>query len=379
MIYLDYVATTPLNKEVLSTYNKLLSKYFANSDSMYSLGIEINRLMETSRENIASMLKVLPQELFFTSGASESNNTAIKGVAFNYSSRGKHIITTTVEHSSVDGCFRQLANLFDYEVDYISVDSNGNIDLKLLESMIRPDTILVSTMLVNNEVGNIFPYKDIYKIIKKVNPKCIYHVDMVQALGKIPIDLSYCDLASFSAHKIYGLKGSGLLYKRRSISIAPLINGGQQESGIRGGTSNALVNIVLSKTMRLALSNLDNNYEYVKSLNIYLRKELSKIDDIVINTPFDNSSPYILNISCLGYKPEVLVHDLETKEIYISTKSACSSKKSDVSRILKAMNIDQEASISALRLSFSSLTTKEELDLFIKALKESLNNVHKRS
>lgn len=378
MIYLDYVSTTPLRKEVKDTYTQLLSKYFANADSMHSLGYEVNGLMEKSRSLIAQYLKVNDNELFFTSGASESNNMAIKGVAFAYASRGKHIITTKVEHSSVYNTFKELEEIFGYDVDYISVDNQGRLNLNELENKIRDDTILVSTMLINNEVGMINPISKIHEIIQKKNKKTFFHVDMVQALGKIPLDLSFVDLASFSAHKIYGLKGSGLLYKKNSVQIVPLINGGQQESGLRGGTSNALVNIVLAKTIRLALEQLDYNYQYVLSLNQYLRKILNEIQDIVINSPSADVSPYILNLSCVGYKPEVLVHDLESQGCFVSTKSACSSKKNDISRTLKAMGIDEKIAGSALRISFSHLTTKEDIDEFIETLKISLQRVKKQ-
>ncbi len=378
MIYLDYVSTTPLRKEVLETYEQLLAKYFANADSMHSLGYAVNRLMEKSRSLIAGYLNVDENEVFFTSGASESNNTAIKGVAFAYQNRGKHIITTAVEHSSVYNTCLELKEVFGYDVDFISVDNHGRLDLNELESKIRDDTVLVSTMLVNNEVGMINPIRKIYEIIQRKNPKVKYHVDMVQALGKIPIDLSFVDLASFSAHKIYGLKGSGLLYKKNSCNILPLINGGQQESGLRGGTSNALTNIVLAKTIRLALERLDYNYQYVYSLNEYLRNYLNSRNDIVINTPTEDVSPYILNFSPVGYKPEVLVHDLETMDCYVSTKSACSSKKNDISRTLQAMHIDERIAGSALRISFSHLTTKDEIDTFIEALSLSLKRVKKQ-
>ena len=378
MIYLDYVSTTPLRKEILETYNNLLNKYFANADSMHSLGFEVNTLMEKSRSLIADLLHVKETELFFTSGASESNNTAIKGCAFAYANRGKHIITSSIEHSSVYNAFVQLRDVFGFEVDFISVDEHGKLDLKELEDKIREDTILVSTMYVNNEVGTINPIQEISKIIKNKNPKTKFHVDMVQALGKIPVDLSCVNLASFSAHKIYGLKGSGLLYKDSATQLVPLISGGQQETGLRGGTSNAPVNIVLAKTIRLALEDFDYKYNYVKSLNEYLRKYLESRDDIVINTPKDHTSPYILNFSPLGYKPEVLVHDLESMGCFISTKSTCSSKKNDISRTLKAMNIDPYIAGSALRISFSHMTTKDEIDEFIQALSISLERIKKQ-
>ena len=377
MIYLDYTATTLLSSEIRKTYEKLLEKYFANSDSAYSLGYEVSQMQEASREHIAKLLDVRPDELIFTSCASEANNLAIKGTCFQYQNRGKHIITTAFEHSSINNTFKQLAEVFGFDVDYIGVDQEGHLKLDELKDKIREDTILVSTMYVNNEVGTVNPIKEISKIIHEANPKTKYHVDCVQALGKLPIDLSYCDLATFSAHKIFGLKGSGLLYKKHNTTLVPLICGGQQEMGLRGGTSNAATNIVLAKTMRLALEKRQEHYDYVKSLNDYLRSEVKKREGLVINSP-DDASPFILNISAPHYKPEVIVHDLESHEIYLSTRSACTSKKTEISHSLAAMHLDDEVARSALRISLAHLTTKDDIDTFLKALDEALQHLKKQ-
>lgn len=378
MIYLDYVSTTPLNQEVNHMYQSLLNDYFANADSLYSLGLKTSALMEKSRELTAQLLHVLPEEIIFTSGASESNSAAIKGCAFQYQNRGKHIITTAVEHSSVYQSCIQLRDVFGFEVDFISVDASGNLDLKQLEEAIRPDTILITMMYVNNEVGMVFPIEKVYQMIQKINPKIKLHVDMVQALGKMPIDLTHVDLASFSAHKIYGLKGSGVLYKKTSTSLVPLINGGQQEHQWRGGTSNTATHTMFAKTLRLALENLEQKYQYVTSLNHYIREQLTQIPDIVINTPSEHVSPYILNFSCVGYKPEVILHALEMYECYVSTKSTCSSHKSDISRTLQAMGIREDIAKSAIRISFSHHTTQDELDEFLFYLKKTLKTIKKQ-
>ncbi len=378
MIYLDYVSTTPLNQEVNRMYQSLLNDYFANADSLYSLGLKTSALMEKSRELTAQLLHVLPEEIIFTSGASESNSTAIKGCAFQYQNRGKHIITTAVEHSSVYQSCVQLRDVFGFDVDFISVDENGQLDLQQLKKTIRPDTIFITLMYVNNEVGMVFPIEEVYQIIQRTNPKVKLHVDMVQALGKIPVDLSHVDLASFSAHKIYGLKGSGVLYKKSSTSIIPLINGGQQEHQLRGGTSNTATHTMFAKTLRLALENLDQKYRYVTSLNQYVREQLSQMTDVVINTPAQHVSPYILNFSCVGYKPEVLLHALEMNECYVSTKSTCSSHKNDISRTLQAMGIDENIAKSAIRISFSHHTTKDEIDEFLFYLKQVLQTIKKQ-
>lgn len=378
MIYLDYVSTTPINHEVNQMYQSLLNDYFANADSLYSLGLQTSGLMEKSRSLIAELLHVKASEIFFTSGASESNNTALKGCAFQYQNRGKHIITSAIEHSSVYNTCLQLRDVFGFEVDFISVDKSGFLNLEELESKIRNDTILVSIMQVNNEVGVINPIQKIYSIIQKKNPKIKFHVDMVQALGKIPVDLSFVDLASFSAHKIYGLKGSGILFKRESTTLVPLISGGQQESGLRAGTSNTATHTMFAKTLRLALEDQQNKWNYVQSLNQYVREFLSKEQDIVINTPIENSSPYILDFSCVGYKPEVILHALEAKDCYVSTKSTCSSHKNDVSRTLAAMQLPLEVAQSAIRISFSHMTTKEEIDAFLYHLSTILKTIKKQ-
>ena len=377
MIYLDYVATTPLRPEVLSTYNNLLEKFFFNADSMYDKGIEVNRLMEHSRKLISEMLKVKEDELIFTSCGSESNNLAIKGVAFQYQNRGKHIITTAIEHSSVYETCKELEKTFGFEVTYLKVDQKGRISLQELQDSIRDDTILVSIMYVNNEIGVINPIEEIKQIVKKYD-KIKLHFDMVQALGKLPIDLTDVDLASFSAHKIYGLKGSGLLFKRRSTTIVPLINGGQQEFGMRGGTSNACSNIVFAKTLRLALENFDNKAKHIKMINSYARKCLNQIEGVIINSDETCCISSILNFSCPGYKPEVILHDLESEEIYLSTRSACSSKSENISRIMAQLNLDKEIASSALRISFGEHTTIEDIDKFCYYLQESLRKLKKQ-
>ncbi|MFQ6791713.1 MAG: cysteine desulfurase family protein [Thomasclavelia sp.] len=377
MIYLDYVATTPLNSEVLNTYHNLLTNYFFNADSIYDKGIEVNRLMEHSRKLISDYLKVREDELIFTSCGSEANNLAIKGAAFQYQNRGKHIITTAIEHSSVYETCKELEEVFGFEVTYLKVDKKGCISLTNLENSIREDTILVSIMYVNNEIGVINPIEEIKKIVKK-HHKVKLHFDMVQALGKLPIDLTDVDLASFSAHKIYGLKGSGLLFKSHKTTIVPLINGGQQEYGLRGGTSNACTNIVFAKTLRLALENFTEKNEHIKKINQYCRKCLKEIDGIVINSDPSVCIDTIINFSCLGYKPEVILHDLETKEIYLSTRSACSSKSSNISRVMEQLHLDEKVASSALRISFSEHTSKEDIDKFCYYLQDSMTKLKKQ-
>lgn len=377
MIYLDYAATTPLHPEILSGYHELLSTYFYNADSMYDKGIEVNQLMEKSRELLGQMLHVKTEELLFTSCGSEANCMAIKGVAFQYRNRGKHIITSCIEHSSVHETCKELQEIFGYEITYLSVDHQGKISLQELENSIRDDTILVTVMAINNEIGVLNPIDQIKSIVKK-HSKIKLHFDMVQALAKIPIDLTDIDLASFSAHKINGLKGSGLLYKNKAVSLVPLINGGQQEFGLRGGTSNACTNIILAKTLRIALEDTEKKYQKVKDLNIYLKKQLLTLDNIVINSHETCCVPHVVNFSCVGYKPEVILHDLEAKGIYISTRSACSSKSTTISRVMEQLHLDESVASSALRVSLSYSLSYEDIDEFIFCLQSTLKTIKKQ-
>lgn len=377
MIYLDYAATTPLDKEVKASYQDLLTNHFFNADSMYDAGLQVARYMEKSRELLGQMLQCNSEELIFTSCGSEANNLAIKGVAFQYANRGKHIITTSVEHSSVYEACRQLETVFGFEVDYLTVDKYGCVSLEDLKNKLREDTILVSIMCVNNEVGSFNDLKAIKKILQDY-PKVIFHSDMVQALTKVAIDLNVVDLASFSAHKIHGLKGSGLLYKNKKIQLVSLISGGQQEFNIRGGTSDACTNIVFAKTLRLAMDDFKQKQSHVNFLNDYTRQKLADLQDVVINTKKECSSNAIINFSCIGYKPEVIMHALEANNIYLSTRSACSSKTESVSRVMKQLGLDEDIASSAMRISFGSETTMEQIDEFIYYLKESLIKTRKK-
>ena len=371
MIYVDYASTTPTCADVMNSYTQLLSRYYANSESLHTLGVEVYQIMEKSRQQTASLLRVKPQEIIFTSGASEANSLAIKGVCFQYQNKGKHIITTKIEHSSVINAFKQLEEVFGFEVTYLDVDANGVVDMEQLKSSMRNDTILCSVMYVNNEVGSIQPISEIKKFIRKY-PNCFLHVDCVQALGKIAIDLQDIDLATMSAHKIYGLKGSGILVKKQHIQLLPLINGGQQEMGLRGGTANACTHIMFAKTLRLALENQAKHYAYVKQLHEYLREGLANIDGVVINSPKDGS-PFILSFSCLRLPSEVHMNALNDKGIYVSAQSTCGSKSHTYSYVLEAMGIKNERLHGVIRVSLSHLNTMEQMQMIVKVVKENLD------
>ncbi len=364
-IYLDGASTTPLHGEIKKTYLDLLQTMYVNNDALYDEAIQLNQMMEKSRQAIATLFGVLSEEIIFTSGASEANNMAIKGVAFNNPLK-KHIITTCVEHSSVSGAINQLESVFGYEVTRLTVNEFGVISIEDLKKALRKDTVLVSIMWVNNEVGSIMDIDSIKEVVKKQS-QAFLHVDGVQALGKLVIDCKDIDLLSFSAHKIYGLKGSGILIKKRHVSLIPLINGGQQEFGLRGGTSNALVNICFAKTLRLALE--QQKKCSLTQLREYLLKQLLTVQHVSIHSPH-NGVCHIVNFSTNVYS-EVMMNALNKQGICVSAQSTCSSKTNKGSKVLLAMNVDKRRSESCIRVSLLNETTKEEIDYLIQCLKEN--------
>lgn len=373
MIYLDYASTTPVNQEVLKAYTYVLEKYYANTDSLHDAGLRVAELMEQSREQTASCLKVKANELMFTSGASEANNMAIKGSAFALQHRGKHLITSCVEHSSVDQAMKQLQELFGFEVTYLPVNSSGVVEAETLRRALRKDTILVSIMALNNEVGSINDIAELAKVTHE-SSRAVFHSDCTQILGKQPLTfLPNIELASFSAHKIYGLKGSGLLYHKQNVHLVPLICGGQQEAGLRGGTSNAPCNIAWAKTIRIACEGMDEHSRHVSELNQHLRLGLAEIDGVEINSPHD-STPYILNFSVMGMTSEVMLNALNHYGICVSSRSTCSSKTKAPSKVLMAMGYSEERATHSLRISLSHLSKKSEVDELLKVLKEIFND-----
>ena len=361
MIYLDYSATTPVSDEVLKTFIETTKKYIGNPNSLHKLGVEANNLINAATKQIAGLLNVKEKEIIYTSGSSESNNMAIKGIASKYQNRGKHIITTEFEHSSIYGPLTYLQKQ-GFKIDFVKTNEDGIVNLHDLENLINDDTILVSVGAVNSEIGIIQPIKEIAKIIKK-HPKCFFHVDMTQAFGKIKIDLTDVDLASFSAHKIYGIKGIGLLVKKENISLEPLIHGGKSTTIYRSGTPVISLITSLAKAMRLILENLDYNYEYIKNLNIKLKQELQKFNDVYINSN-EYCIPHILNISIIGIKPETMLHALEKYEVYISTQTACST--GTISKSVYALTKDKNRAQTSIRISLSHLTKEDEINKFLK-------------
>ncbi|MEE0684526.1 MAG: cysteine desulfurase family protein [Bacilli bacterium] len=362
MIYLDYSATTPVNEEVLNSYIEATKKMVGNPNSLHKLGIEAKSLIDAATRQIANILKVKPNEIIYTSGASESNNTAIKGICLKYQNRGKHIITTHLEHSSIIEPLNYLKRQ-GFEVEYVNITENGMVDIEDLKKKIRDDTILVTIASINSEVGIVQPIKDIAALLKKY-PKVYFHSDITQSLGKEKVDLTDIDLASFSAQKFYGMKGIGGLVKKENVVIEPLIHGGKSTTKDRSGTPATALIVSMAKALRLAYENLEEKQKYVKELNIFLRNELEK-NEITINSP-EVAIPNILNISLENIKPETVLHALEEKEIYISTKTACATN--DSSDAVYAITKDEEKAKHSLRISLSYLTTKKELEIFITEL-----------
>ncbi len=375
MIYFDYAATSFVEDEVLNSYYKFLKENFANANSLHHLGVINASYLAKARSQIASFFGLNSQEVIFTSGASESNNLALKGIAFKYQNRGKIIITTKLEHSSVSQTLEQLERCFGFKIKYVEVDENGNVDLESLKSLLDNDVILVTMCAIVSETGHRLNVEEVGKFLKNY-PKVYFHVDATQLIGKMPFDVEYIDLVSFSAHKFYSLKGVGCLLKKQKVSLEPLICGGEQENGLRAGTSNVGAVMMMSKSLRIAYAKMNERYLYVKSLFEYLYKKLQLIEGVKINSSL-NGSPYILNFSVLGYRNEVLLNEFSSKEIYLSSKSACSSKDRGLSNIVKYLYGDNDRALSSLRISFSYRNTIEEIDIFIATLKEIMKKVKK--
>lgn len=380
MIYLDNCATTKIREEVLEKMYESLKHDFANPSSLHDLGINSEKKIKEAREIISKFMDVRPSELYFTSGGTESNNIAIQSVVNKYSNRGKHLITTEIEHPSVLNVMKYLETK-GYLVTYLKVDGNGLIDLSQLEDSITDETILLSIIHVNNEIGSIQDIKKIRQIIDNKNKHTILHLDGIQSFGKIHFNLNDLgvDLFSFSGHKIYGPKGIGGLFIKDSLNLDPITFGGGQESGMRSGTENLTGIIGIGEAVRLIDKNQKADIEYVSSLKKHMVEKIKEnIEDIKINSPLDETgSPYILNVSFKNTRGEVLLHYLEDKKIYISTTSACSSKGTEKSHVLKAIDLEDEYIEGAIRMCFSYDIGREDLDYVVEVLKSSVEEIRK--
>ncbi len=370
MIYLDYSATTPVNEEVLDSYVKVSEKFIGNANSIHNLGVESKALLMKATEQISKLFEVDPKEIIYTSGASESNTTAIRQIAYKYQNRGRHIITSYLEHKSVMDVMNSLKNE-GYEISYVKLLNNGQVDINDLKNLIREDTILISVCAVNSEVGFKAPLKTIRQTINKINEKVIFHSDMTQALGKMKISLADVDLASFSGHKIYAPKGIGILYKRKEIAFDPLIFGITENTPFRGGTPALPLIVSLSKAIRIIYEALENNISYVENLKEKLIDGLNKYR-IKINSN-ELCVPHIVNLSLIRIKSETFVRALDREEIYISTNTACSSLEE--STVLKAITNDVNTSTTSIRISLSHLTKMEEINRFLNTFDKVYNSL----
>ena len=374
MIYFDNAATTCVFPEVVEAMQDAMQVTYGNPSAKHMKGIEAENKVKAAQELIAKTLRAKPKEILFTSGGTESNNTAIIGTAMANRRKGKHIITTKVEHASV---YEPMYHLEEegYEVTYLDVDSEGIVDLDQLEESIREDTILVSCMMVNNEIGAIEPIEEIAKIIKAKNPNTIFHVDAIQAYGKLPIVPKNMgiDLLSTSGHKIHGPKGVGFLYINSKAKVQPLILGGGQQNGMRSGTDNVPGIAGLGVAAKMMYQNFDEKVEHLYQLKERMAEGLSKIDDVVINgMPVREGAPHILSVSFLGIRSEVLLHTLEDRNIYVSAGTACSSHKRKPSATLSAMGMSNAQIENTVRISFSEENTFEEVDYCLEVLNEVL-------
>lgn len=361
MIYLDYSATTPVSYDVLESYLRATKDFIGNPNSLHNLGVKTKTLMTSAIKQISDLFNVLESELTFTSGATESNNIALIGACLANMKSGNHIIVSKLEHPSIYKICEYLETI-GFEVSYVNNDTEGLIDFEDLRAKIRPETIIVSICAVNSELGIRQPVKMIRQIIKKENPNTLFHSDMTQAIGKIPVNFHDVDLASISAHKIFGPKGIGLLYKNSRIKINPLIYGSGKSNELKPGTPPVPLIVAFAKALRLSLIDIDKRENFIRRLNEKIINDISKLDGITINQT-KYSIPHILNISLSKIRPETFIHAMEEYEIYLGTNTACSS--GDLSTSVMAIYNDRKRAISSIRISLSYITTTDEINRFL--------------
>lgn len=373
MIYFDNAATTRAADEVAERVRYMLLENFGNPSAQSMMGVRAENELNDARKIMAKSINALPEEIYFTSGGTEDDNWAIFGTAEGYKRSGKHIITTSIEHPAVSEPMERLRQK-GWEITVLDVDKNGYIDLDALRDSIRDDTVLVSTILINNEVGTIQDASAVGKLIKEKNPNTLFHVDAVQAFGKYPIDVRKMgiDMLSMSGHKIHGPKGVGFFYMKKGLKVRPIIYGGGQERGQRSATENTPGIAGLAKAVELAMENMDASHEKVMEVKRTLAEGILRdIPKTHINGPsIEEASPYVLNVSFNGLRSEVLLHSLEESEIYVSAGSACSSKKKGGSHVLRSLGLSEERIEGAVRFSFCRYNTVEEALFCLEVLKE---------
>ena len=361
MIYLDYSATTPVSTEVLDTINKVTKEFIGNANSLNELGLKSADLLNNATKQVASLFDIKDSEITYTSSSTESNNMALIGTALANQNKGKHIITSKLEHPSIYAICDFLTSM-GFEISYVNNNEDGLIDFDHLKSLIREDTILVSICAVNSEVGVRQPLKMIKQIIKKENKNTYFHSDMTQAVGKTSVSLHDVDMASISSHKIYGPKGIALFYKKSGVHIKPLIYGSGKTNDLKPGTPALPLIAGFAKALRLALKDLEKKEKYISLLNERICDKIKNVSGVIINKT-DYCVPHILNISVLNIKPETLIRAMDKEGIYLSTNTACSS--GELSSSVMAIWNDKKRALHTIRVSLSALTTVSEVNTFI--------------
>ena len=367
MIYLDYAANAVVDKRVLDAFNEATLKYFANPNSTHKLGLEAKKRIDEASKNIAKNLGVDSEELIYTSGASESNNLVIQGICNRYKSRGKHIIISKLEHSSIVAPASYMQSL-GFEVDLVNVNKDGIIDIEELKSLIRDDTILVSIIAADSELGIRQPIEEIGKLLKNY-PNLYFHTDASQIIGKDHIDFTDVDLVTLAPHKFYGLNGFGVLIKRKEIGLTPIIYGGKSTTIYRSGTPVIGSIVALDKAVDLAINELDERKEYITKLHDYVIDELNKRNFVINSTK--NSIVNTINFSIKGIISTDFVKMLGEKDVYISSKTSCCPENAP-SKSIYALTNDKSLANSSMRLSLSHLTTMDELKKFFEILDETI-------
>lgn len=371
-VYLDNSATTACFEEAAQLMHRILCEDYGNPSSLHHKGVEAEAYLRYANETFAKILKVNEKEIFFTSGGTESDNIALVGAAMANHRTGRHLITTGIEHPAVLQPMSYLEGQ-GFEVTYLSVDRQGKISLEELEQAVRPDTILVSIMHTNNEIGSIQPIAEAGELIKRKNPKTLFHVDAVQGFGKARIypGKMHIDMLSASGHKIHGPKGVGLLYMKEGARVSPIMYGGGQQRGLRSGTENLPGIAGFAKAAELVYQDLEQDVDRMYALREELTNKVKNVDNITFNgCPGREGAPHIVSVSFRGVRSEVLLHALEERGIYVSAGSACSAHKPQPSATLKAVGVEKELLGSTIRFSLSGFTTQEEIEYTCQNLEE---------
>ncbi|MCR5215133.1 MAG: cysteine desulfurase [Eubacterium sp.] len=372
-VYFDNSATTKVYDEAIDIMVKTMREDYGNPSSLHLKGLDAEHIVKDSAGIIAKALKCMPEEIVFTSGGTESNNMAIVGTLLAKKRKGKHIVVSSVEHASVSAVMQFLIKE-GCEVTYIPSDENGIVSPDAFADAVREDTVLVSCMHINNEIGSVMPLEEISRRVKAKNPGVYFHVDAIQSFGKIPVVPKQigCDLLSVSGHKIHGPKGSGFLYVKKDLLLRPIIYGGGQQKNMRSGTENVPAIAGLGVAVNKTFTDFETKIDHIRDIRNRLCRELTKIEDVYSNTDIINGAPHIASISFVGVRAEVMLHALEDKGIYVSSGSACSSNKNKESAVLHAIGLDKKRIESTLRFSFGEDNTEEEVDYAINTISELL-------